>query len=235
MKKEKTVKKVKQQTLGGSNNKIVVFADHRERACKVVPFLESLGCEVRKAQLEIGDYIISNTVAIERKSVRDFIKSIIDGRLFNQLVFLADSYEKPLLLLEGRPHELFSLTNMHKNAVIGVLTSIALNYRIPVLFSETERETAEFIYVIAKREQSANKNEISLRKGKPGLTLNEQQRYTVESLPMIGPKSARRLLEKFGSVNALFNANEKELEAVEKMGPKKAVKIRKLLDGKYEP
>jgi len=233
---EKTAgqKTIKQKTLGAESGKIVVFADHRERACRVVPFLESMGCEVRKAQLEVGDYIISNTVAIERKSIQDFVTSIIDGRLFNQLVSLAGSYEKPLLLLEGRSHEMFLISNMHKNALIGVITSIALNYRVPVLFAETERETAEFIYVIAKREQSKNKNEIALRKGKPGLTLEEQQRYIVESLPMIGPKSAKRLLETFGSVRGLFNANEKELEKVEKMGPKKAIKIRKLIDSKYK-
>jgi len=228
-------RKMKQKTLKAGDGKIVVFADHRERACQVVPFLESLGCEVRKAQLEVGDYIISSTVAIERKSIQDFLTSIMDGRLFSQLVFLADSYEKPLLLLEGRPHELFQLTNMHKNAIIGVLTSVALNYRVPVLFSENERETAEFIYVIAKREQGKNKNEIALRKGKPGLTLEEQQRYIVESLPMVGPKSARRLLETFGSVRELFSADERELEKIEKMGPKKAKKIRKLIDSKYKP
>jgi len=226
--------KIKQKTLAGSGNRIVVFADHRERNCNVVPFLESMGCDVKRIQLEIGDYIISNTVAIERKSVQDFLASIMDGRLFSQLVFLADSYEKPLVIVEGRSHELFALSNMHKNALLGVLSSIALDYRVPLLFSENERETAEFIYVIAKRLQLGKNNEVSLRKGRPGLTLSEQQRYIVESLPLVGPKTAKRLLERFGSVKGVFNASERELEKLEKLGPKKAKKIIKLIDSKYE-
>ncbi len=222
-----------QKTLSG--NELVVFADHRERNCNVVEFLESMDCKVNRIQLETGDYVISNTVAIERKSVKDFAASILDGRLFDQLVTLSESYEKPLLLLEGRPHELFAVSNIHKNALIGALSSIALNYRVPVLFAENERETAEFIYVITKRLQSGKGRDIALRKGRTGLTTGEQQRYIVESLPGIGPKGAKRLLEKFGSVSAIFNATQRELEKVDKLGPKKAKKIIKLLGSKYEP
>ncbi len=226
--------KIKQKTLGGKENKLIVFADNRERNCNVIPFLESMGCEVKRIQLEIGDYVISNTVAIERKSVQDFLASIMDGRLFSQLVFLADSYEKPLVIIEGRPHELFALSKMHKNALLGALSSIALDYRVPLLFSENERETAEFIYVITKRLQLGKKSEVSLRKGRPGLTLSEQQRYVVESLPLVGPKTAKRLLERFGSVKGVFNASERELEKLEKIGFKKAKKIIKLINSKYE-
>ncbi|MEM0360205.1 MAG: ERCC4 domain-containing protein [Candidatus Diapherotrites archaeon] len=226
-------KKIMQKTLACGKEKIIVFADHRERDCKVTDFLESMGCEVKKMQLEIADYVISNTVAIERKQAQDFLNSLLDGRLFSQLVFLAESYNQPLLLIEGRSHEIFSLSNVHKHAIIGALTSIALNYRIPVLFAETERETAEFIYVIAKRLQEGKDKEIALRKGRPGLTLEEQQRYVVESLPLVGPKTAKRLLEQFGSIKGVFNASEKDLEKVEKIGPKKAIRIRKLVEAKY--
>ena len=38
------------------------------------------------------------------------------------------------------------------NAIIGTLTSIALNYRTPILFTRDHHETAEFLYVTAKRE-----------------------------------------------------------------------------------
>ena len=227
-------KAVEQKTLARESDEIIVFADHREDASNVIPFLESMGCDVKKMQLEIADYVVSNKVAVERKTSQDFLSSLMDGRLFNQLVFLAESYEQPLVLIEGTPNELFALSNIHKNAIIGALTSIALNYRVPVLFTENERGTAEFIYVIAKRLQQGKDHELSLRKGRPGLTLSEQQRYVVESLPLVGPKSAKRLLGKFGSVKGVFNADERELERVEKLGPQKAKKIRKLIDSKYK-
>ncbi len=226
--------KAKKQKILDDGKGLLVFADHRESACLVIEFLESMGCRVQKMLLETGDYVISNKVVVERKSASDFLSSLMDGRLFSQLVNLGEAYEQPLLLIEGTPNELFALSNIHRHAIIGALTSIALNYRVPVLFTENPRGTAEFIYVIAKRLQSGKERDIALRKGKPGLTLSEQQRYVVESLPLVGPKTAKRLLEKFGSVHSVFNADARELEKLEKFGPKKAKKIRKLLDSKYK-
>jgi len=234
MKQAKLGEAKKQKILDDGKGGLLVYADHRESACSVIEFLESMGCTVKKAQLETADYVISGEVAIERKSALDFLSSLMDGRLFSQLVNISESYEQPLLLIEGSPNELFALSNIHKHAIIGALSSIALNYRVPVLFSGNERGTAEFIYVITKRLQSGKYRDIALRKGKPGLTLSEQQRYVVESLPLVGSKTAKRLLESFGSVKEVFNAEERELEKLEKMGPKKAKKIRKLLDSKYK-
>ncbi len=228
-------KKIKKQKILDNGSGLLVYADHRESTCNVIDFLESMGCTVKKAQLETGDYVISGKVAVERKTASDFLSSLMDGRLFSQLINLSEAYEQPLLLIEGTPNELFALSNIHKHAIIGALTSIALNYRVPVLFTENERGTAEFIYVIAKRLQSEKERDIALRKGKPGLTLAEQQRYVAESLPLVGPKTAKRLLEHFGSLHSLFNAELHELEKLEKMGPKKAKKIRKLIYAKYSP
>ncbi len=234
---EEISKGEKQTTLNSftpeSDGKITVFADIREQESGIAELLEELGCVVVKKQLEVGDYIPGKEIAIERKSISDFVSSIVDGRLSKQLINMAESYERPLIIVEGDREKLFE-TNVHRNAIIGMLTSIALNYRVPILFTESKRETAQYIYVIAKREQEDKGSDVRLRIGRKGLTLGEQQRFVVESLPLIGPKMARSLLEKFGSVKGIVNAQSKELQKVENMGQKKAKLVRQVLLSEYE-
>jgi Fanconi anemia group M protein len=126
------------------------------------------------------------------------------------------------------------LRNIHRNSIIGALTSIALDYQVPVLNTKTPVETAEYLYVIAKREQIGQDKEVRLRVGRKGLTLSEQQRFITEGLPLVGPLLAKGLLEKFGSIKAIANASEKELQSVENLGKKKARMIKKVLEEKYD-
>ena len=89
------------------------------------------------------------------------------------------------------------------------------------------------MYVTAKREQLGKDKDVRLRLGRKGLTLDEQQRYIVESLPLIGPTMAKNLLSKFGSVKAILNADEKELQDMDLIGEKKAKQIRKVIESDY--
>ncbi len=233
---KKTGKGEKQTTLhsfDSGEGKIVVYVDIREKDSGVASLLKEMGCSVVERQLEVGDYVPGKEVAVERKNVSDFVSSIIDGRLGKQLINMAESYERPLVIVEGDKGELFE-SNLHKNAIIGMLTAIALNYRVPLLFTDGARETAQYIYVIAKREQQGKGTDVRLRIGRKGLSLGEQQRFVVESLPLVGPKMARALLKRFGSVKGIVNAQSKQLQEVENMGQKKAKLIRQVLLSEYE-
>lgn len=44
------------------------------------------------------------------------------------------------------------------------------------------------------------------------MTIWEQQLYIVESLPNVGPVTARKLLEEFENVKGVINASEDELK-----------------------
>ncbi|OQA31311.1 MAG: excinuclease ABC subunit C [archaeon ADurb.Bin336] len=177
---------------------------------------------------------MSKDVCVERKTIEDFLNSMIDGRLFNQLNNLRQNYTKPLVIIEGNQTELFTLRNIHKNSILGALTSITLDFQVPILNSTDSKETAQILYVIAKREQKTNNKEVRLRVGRKGLTLSEQQRFIIEGLPLVGPNLAKSLLEKFGSIKNIVNANEKELQEVENLGKKKARLIQKVLREQYD-
>ena len=226
-----------QKTLGSFTNEksdeIIIFVDSREQASNVTKELFKKECKIIMKPLDVGDYVLSKDVCVERKTVEDFLASMIDGRLFSQMINLRENYEKPLILVEGNMEELYTIRNMHKNSIIGALTSIALDYNVPILNTKNAKETAEYLFVIAKREQIAKDREVAIRVGRKGLTINEQQRFVVEGLPLVGPSLARNLLTKFGSIKSIVDASEKELREVEGLGKGKAKKIKKLLEAKF--
>ncbi|NJE01493.1 DEAD/DEAH box helicase [Thermococcus sp. JdF3] len=209
---------------------IVIYADSRELRSGVPKHLRELGAEVEVRTLDVADYVVSEDVGIERKSANDFIQSIIDGRLFDQVERLKRAYEKPVIIIEGG---LYGVRNVHPNAIRGAIAAVTLDWGVPILFSSGIEETAQFIYLMAKREQEERKKEVRLRSEKKALTLAERQRLIVEGLPNVSATLAKRLLTHFGNVERVFTATEEELKEVEGIGPKKAREIRKVITAPY--
>ncbi len=206
-----------------------IIADYREKNSLVISELASLGIETEIANLKVGDYLV-NDVAIERKTVSDFISSMINRRLMNQLEEL-QQYENRLLIIEGiEEQELYTDSEerigMHPNSIRGFLLSIVLNYKVPIIFTKDYRDSARFISVLAKKE----KKEISLNVKKKTLNKKERLQFIIEGFPGIGPKTARKLLKKFRTIKGVINASEKELK--KEIGKKAEIFIR-LMGSKY--
>jgi Fanconi anemia group M protein len=215
-----------------SGEQIKIIADHREVPSGVVRELTQLGAEVETRQLKVGDFILSERVGVERKSTQDFLQSMVDKRLIDQAKQLAEAFERPVLILEGE--ELYTQRGIHPNAIRGALASLAVDYGIPILPTQDEKETARLLFAIARREQEGVAREIPVRGMAKGLTLPEQQRFIVEGLPGVSAVLAKRLLEHFGTVERVVRASEDELREVHGIGKEKAKRIRQVLDSKFK-
>ncbi|MEK6952490.1 MAG: ERCC4 domain-containing protein, partial [Nanoarchaeota archaeon] len=213
--------------------KLKVFADSRERGSTILKELINLGLSVETKNLDVADYIISERVGIERKDVKDFVNSIIDKRLFSQIKNLKENFSNPLIILEGE-EDIYSVRNIHPNAIRGMLATIAISFGIPIIRTKNQLDTAELIKVIAKREQDAESKDIGVRLEKKPLTTKEQQEFIIESLPGIGPSLAKSLLLEFKTVKSLINAEPEKIQKVDKMGPKKTEEIIRILNEFYE-
>ncbi len=210
-----------------------IYVDQREIRSPVARALEKLGMEVELRTLEVGDYVASDRAGIERKTVDDFLSTLMDGRdLFGQISDLARTFERPLLIIEGEG--LYTTRQIHPNAIRGVLSSIAIDFGVPIIFSKDEEDTAALISVIAKREQIDNKTGINLHGKKTAPTLKEQQEYVISSIPEIGPVVAKNLLQHFGSVEKVMLASREELMKVGLVGPKTADRIKEVVNGEYK-
>ncbi|MFH0861560.1 MAG: DEAD/DEAH box helicase [Candidatus Altiarchaeota archaeon] len=212
--------------------RLKVIVDVRERNREIMSALRDK-CELDLIQLPVGDYLLSERVCVERKTMKDFLQSIIDKRLLAQLTEMRRNFEIPILIIEGLDG-LYTQRNIHPNAVRGLIAAIAVNFNIPIIPTEDEQDTAQMLIAIARREQEENCREVALRGERKPRLMHERQRFVVESLPNVSAVLADRLLRRFGSVEDVITANEKELEEVEGIGEKKAKEIRKVVRGGYE-
>ena len=213
-----------------TSNKPVVYADSREGNSKVIRHLTEMEMDVKVRPMAVADYQVSDDVAIERKTAKDFVDSIMDKRLFKQATELREEFKKPLIILEGDD---FYNGFINPNAVRGSIASIALDFGISIIPTRNAQDTAAMIKRIAIREQTGEKPHIQTRTDKKPVNMWEQQLFIIESLPNIGPVNAKKLLEHFGTVSKVINASENELMEVEGIGKKTAKNIRKVVDSKY--
>ena len=165
--------------------------------------------------------------------MEDFVESIVDGRLLEQIRNLKNNFERPLLIIEGI-EDIYSVRNVHANAIRGMLAAITVSYGVPILYTKNFKDTSMLLKIIAKREQEETGKEFSLHPEKKAFSIKEQQEYIISSLPGVGLGLAKPLLKHFKSVKNVINASEKELEEVEKIGKKKSEKIKDIVDREYQ-
>lgn len=75
---------------------------------------------------------------------------------------------------------------------------------------------------------------MGLRAKKRTYILGEQQQIILEGFPGIGPSLAKRLLKKFGSIKEIINADEKELEKIERFDKNKRNNMKRIIESKYK-
>ena len=206
-----------------------IMADYREKNSLVISELASLGLDVDFQPMKVGDYLI-NGVVVERKTVSDFVSSMINRRLLHQLEEM-QQYENRLLIIEGiDEQELYTdsenLTGMHPNSIRGFLLSILLNHKVPIIFTKDYADTARFISVLAKRKPV----EHPLNTKKRTLNKKERLQYIIEGFPGIGPKTSKKLLKEFKTIQNVINASEEDLKKI--LG-KRASIVKKIIEDRY--
>jgi len=212
-------------------NDVKIIVDHREYRSNVVRNLTVKGTSVEPQQLDVGDYILSSRIGVERKKVEDFLESLMGGKLFKQIARLRDTYSRPIMIIEG--DGLYTQRNINHNAIFGSLASISVDYGVSILSTKNALETADLLNVIAKREQRDDKKVVAIRGEKTQMSLRERQQFIIEGLPNVSAVIAKRLLSHFGSIKDIANASIDELQQVKGVGKNIASDIINLLNANY--
>jgi DNA excision repair protein ERCC-4 len=206
-----------------------IIVDERERKSGIPDLLKSIGMNIEMKTLPIGDYIVAPETIVERKSIRDLMASIFDGRLFDQCTRLKEHFEHPIVLMEGNVDEIEEIT---ENPMIfyGALSTVVLDFNIPVIPTPSAAHTAKLLVSMCSRKDAPQGP--YLKKIKKSSDLGKQQLSVLCSLPGVGDKFAVRLLTKFGTPLKVFGATTAELAKVEGLGEARAKKIKKTLGTK---
>jgi DNA excision repair protein ERCC-4 len=132
-----------------------IITDTREQ--EGYSFDPRLAATVRRA-LTAGDYSVAgleNAVAVERKTLNDFVSTVIHSRkrFQNELQKLAD-YKAACVVVEASVFDILSHRyrgDAHPNAVLGSALSIILDFQIPVFFCGNRQAACQFVqaYLLA--------------------------------------------------------------------------------------
>jgi len=221
-------------TADADGEDVEIVIDQRELDSSIARDLSTReGIETRLETLAVGDYVCSDRVVVERKTVEDFLDTLTGGdrSLFEQVGDAARHYARPVVIVEGEG--LYGRRNVHPKAIGGALASLAVDFGASVLQTADEDETADLLSVLATREQETERREVSVHGEKQSKTLAEQQEYVVASVAEVGPVTARSLLSELGSVEAVMTADEEELREAEGVGEVTAERIREVVSNPY--
>jgi DNA excision repair protein ERCC-4 len=219
-----------------------IVVDERERNSSIPDLLKNAGAVIDFAQLKIGDYIVSSETAVERKTIRDLISSIYDGRLFVQCSDLVKHYQKPLLVVQGNIANLAEIPedledkDLKRQAermplAYDALVTVATEFRIPIIYTSSAEHTAQLLVTLVNMSLREGRTTGPLmRKIKKENPVYIQQLSVLASVPGVGEKLAARMLKKFDTPIRALNASAAELATIQGFGLTRAERVRKILD-----
>ncbi len=199
-----------------------VLYDHRETRSGIPEALAGAGVPILAESLAAGDYVLSDRLIVERKGAADLAASIKDRRLFEQIDRLTDAFPAVVLLVEGDP------VHISRASWQGALGRAVLA-GATVLPTSGPDDTAHWLARLYRLEAKGP----SERRGrpKPRRPTEDQARVAedvLSCLPGVSAVGARRLLDHFGTLTAVFGADERELRRVTGFGPVRSAALASL-------
>jgi DNA excision repair protein ERCC-4 len=177
---------------------------------------------VEPAQLPVGDYVLSDRLVVERKTGADLAASIKDRRLFEQVARLGEAYAAVVLVVEGEPVHI-SETSWQSALARALAGGVAL------LRTEDPDDTARWLGRLYRLEgKGPTRARGAPRPRRPTEDLAAVAEDVLGCLPGVSTVGARRLLAHFGSLAAVFAADEPELRAVPGIGPVRAAVLARV-------
>lgn len=186
---------------------------------------------IAPANLPIGDFVISSSenindivLIIERKTWKDLLASITDGRFRQQKDRLTTSVQdsnKIVYLIEGNKSQL--RTPINNRIADSAVQNMIFKHNYKVFFSESQSNTHDQILMLYKKLQN---NEL-LNDNIPVCPIKLQSRKQsvmdnifatqLSAIPGLSYKSAVVISEKYKNMKALFDAYQECIDDKSKM------------------
>ncbi|KAK9094852.1 hypothetical protein Scep_026321 [Stephania cephalantha] len=226
-----------------------VIVDMREFMSSLPNVLHLKGMRIIPVTLEVGDYVLSPLICVERKSISDLFQSFASGRLYHQVEVMSRYYKIPVLLIEFSQDKSFSFQSasdlgddVTPTSIISKLSLLVLHFpRLRLVWSRSLHATAE-IFSLLKANQDEPDEIKAVRVGVPsdeGIVENDvrAENYNTSAieflrrLPGVTDTNYRGLMDGCESLAELALLPVEML--AELMGSKNAARtLRDFLDAK---
>ncbi|XP_075370918.1 DNA repair endonuclease XPF isoform X2 [Mycteria americana] len=215
---------------GGQEQKSVqqtVIVDMREFRSELPSLIHRRGIDIEPVTLEVGDYILTPDICVERKSISDLIGSLNNGRLYTQCISMSRYYKRPILLIEFDPNKSFSLIprgSLHQeissNDVTSKLTLLTLHFpKLRILWCPSPHATAE-LFEELKQNHPQPDAETAMAVTADSEILPESDKYNpgpqdfLLKMPGINTKNCRALMNHVKSIAELVTLSKDELSKI---------------------
>jgi len=198
----------------------MIIIDNREKASQVPKLLERLQVPFNFSTLDVGDYLIGQEICVERKTIDDYISSLLSGRLHQELYKMSYTYELSYLAIIGYPSVALQMRNLSRALIISSLVGTAFKRapdgkmgHISLLAPlETEYDFALSLKFLYKKYLEQKPRLPSFTK----INIPDEDRlvYILSAFPNIGEVRAKKLLSKFGTISNIANASVQQLAEV---------------------
>jgi len=204
-----------------------VFLDSREPSHIKELFLKTFSTgEV--TMLPVGDLVYpTNSVCCERKTVEDFISSVM-GRLWVQLQNMIENYQHPYLIIVGRfdEEEVMKHTSFTRKQFLGACASISARYKIPVFNVDSNRDFFTLSKALMEKSDGSLKHLDKVRR--LAVSDGDVLEAMVSCIPGIGLEYSKRIIDVLGvdSIIELCKTTVEDLMSVDGIGERKANNIK---------
>ncbi|OVA17201.1 ERCC4 domain [Macleaya cordata] len=227
-----------------------VIVDMREFMSSLPNVLHQKGMRIIPVTLDVGDYVLSPLICVERKSISDLFQSFASGRLYHQVETMVRYYRIPVLLIEFSQDKSFSFQSasdigddVTPYSIISKLSLLVMHFpRLRLVWSRSLHATAE-IFSSLKANQDEPDLEKAMRVGVPteeGIVEDDVRAETYNTsaveflrrLPGVTDSNYRTLMDGCKSLAELALLPIDRL--TELMGGQKTARaLREFLDAKF--
>lgn len=214
----------------------VIYIDTREKDDEILSEVTRV-CDERNIgaipkKLDSGDYVYhgdEHSVAIEYKGISDAVNSALNDRLYRQANRMAQDYDRAFVFIVGKTSEV-KLRNRNigygqaYGQILGVIPQVLATMNMPVQWLQNEEQFADvgMRTLIDAGDKGLEDNQVVLVS--PGVA-DDTQMGMLMSINGVGRSSAKDILEEWGSLRDVKEAEYYELLDISGIGPTTARKI----------
>ncbi|CAF2490696.1 unnamed protein product [Rotaria sp. Silwood2] len=212
-----------------SNIRPKVIVDMREFRSELPSLIWKRGIDIEPVTLEVGDYILTPEICIERKSVSDLVGSLNNGRLYQQALQMTRFYKKAMLLIEFDQKQAFHLANKQRynsssefssHDITSKLALLTMHFpKLRILWCPSPHASAE-LFEDLKRDREEPDTKSALLVTAESELLDDDERYNsvVQDLlirmPGVTFKNYKLIMNKVENLRALSQLSENELTTI---------------------
>jgi DNA excision repair protein ERCC-4 len=207
---------------------LTITADVHEQRSGIPGRLASLGADVTVVSLVRGDYVVGPSPVVERKTIADLHASVAGGRLWQQMRRISDD-GRPYLLIEGR--SIFAGA-VAPDAIRGMCLAL-IDLGVALIRSDGPMDSARWLARLADRRRAGAVRVRPPHAQRPPSPDVSPMEAALSAAPGVSTKTARTVLERFGSIAAVADATVEDLTSLPNVGKQRAQAIVALIQQQW--